>query len=93
MTTSNRIVINEIPNVLFVPQEAVFEKVDKKLVYIKNGSGFDERIVEIGEKSENYVVIKKGLNIGDEVALRDPTINIEKTSGSEGSSQSVEMPS
>lgn len=93
MTTSNRIVINEIPNVLFVPQEAVFEKVDKKLVYIKNGSGFDERIVEIGEKSENYVVIKKGLNIGDEVALRDPTINIEKTSESEGGSQSVEMPS
>jgi len=93
MTTSNRIVINEISDVLFVPQEAVFEKVNKKYVFVKNGSSFDEREVEIGEKSENYVVIKKGLEAGEEVALRDPTIDIEEIGKGESNQKSVEMPS
>lgn len=93
MTTSNRIVINEIPDVLFVPQEAVFEKVNKKYIFVKNGSGFEEREVEIGEKSENYIVIRKGIETGEEVALRDPTIIIEEIERGEGNSKSVEIPS
>lgn len=74
MTTSNKIIINEIPNVLFIPQEAVFEKDGKKIVYVKNGSGYDLREVELGEKGEDYIVVKKGVASGDEVALLDPTI-------------------
>ncbi|MGE5680064.1 MAG: efflux RND transporter periplasmic adaptor subunit, partial [Bacillota bacterium] len=42
MTTNNRFIIREIPGVLSIPQEAVFEKNGKKVVYVKNGSGFDE---------------------------------------------------
>ena len=60
MTTSNKMIINEIPNVFFVPQESVFEKEGKKIVYIKNGSSFDEQAVETGDKSEDYIVINKG---------------------------------
>lgn len=78
MTTSNRVIINEIPNVLFVPQECVFEKNGRKVVYIKNGSGFDETAVETGDKSENYVVIKKGLPDNAVVALIDPTLKPEE---------------
>jgi len=74
MTTSNKIIMNEIPNVLFIPQEAVFDKNDKKIVYVKSGSSYDEVEVEIGEKSEDYVIIKKGISSGDKVLLRDPTI-------------------
>ncbi len=74
MTTSNKIIINEIPNVLFIPQEAVFEKDGKKIVYVKNGSGYDPHEVELGEKGEDYIVVKKGVASGDEVALLDPTI-------------------
>jgi RND family efflux transporter MFP subunit len=74
MTTSNKIIINEIPNVLFIPQEAVFEKDGKKIVYVKNGSGYDVHEVELGEKGEDYIVVKKGVASGDEVALLDPTI-------------------
>ncbi len=74
MTTSNKIVMNEIPNVIFIPQEGIFEKQGKKIVYIKDGSSFEEKVVEIGEKSEDFVVIKKGIQSGDVVLLRDPTI-------------------
>ena len=74
MTTSNKIVMNEIPNVIYIPQEGVFEKKGKKIVYVKDGSSYDEKYVEIGEKSEDFVVIKKGINNGDVVLLRDPTV-------------------
>jgi RND family efflux transporter MFP subunit len=73
MTTSNKMIINEIPSVIFVPQEAVFEKDNKKIVYVKNGSGFDEQEIEYGEKSEDYIIIQKGLHEGVDVALVDPS--------------------
>ncbi|MCX8010057.1 MAG: efflux RND transporter periplasmic adaptor subunit [Ignavibacteria bacterium] len=92
MTTSNKIIINEIPNVIYIPQEAVFEKLDKKIVYLKNGSGFDERVVEVGEKSENFIIITKGLEEGDEVALRDPTIKIEETTLSDEKGTTPSIP-
>jgi len=80
MTTSNKIIINEIPSVLFIPQESVFEKEGRKIVYVKRGSSFDETFVELGEKSDNYIVVTKGISEGDIIALRDPTISIEETS-------------
>ena len=93
MTTSNQIIINEIPGVLFVPQESVFEKDGKKIVYLMNGSDFDEQEIEVGEKGENYILIKKGLKEGDKVALRDPTIIIGETEESKSESNSVTVPS
>ncbi|MEW6194151.1 MAG: HlyD family efflux transporter periplasmic adaptor subunit [Bacteroidota bacterium] len=89
MTTSNKIIINEIPNVLFIPQEAVFEKEGKKIVYKKNGSGFDPVQVELGERGEDYIIVKKGLSNEDIVALVDPTLESEET-GSEG--ENVTLP-
>lgn len=77
MTTGNKIIISEIPNVLFVPQEAVFDKNEKKIVYVENGSGFDEVEVKIGDRGEDYIVILSGVEDGDEIALRDPTIEIQ----------------
>jgi RND family efflux transporter MFP subunit len=92
MTTSNKIIINEISNVIYVPQEAIFEKEGKKIAYVKNGSGFDETKVELGEKSENYVVVTKGLNADDEVALRDPNLVIEDEEGKTDAGSIVQFP-
>lgn len=91
MTTSNKIIINEIPNVLYIPQEAVFEKDGKKIVYLKNGSGFDVREVELGEKGEDYIVVKKGVSEKDEIALLDPTVE-SKNSSSSVEGKNVGMP-
>ncbi len=83
MTTGNKIIISEIPNVLFVPQEAVFDKHDKKIVYLQNGSGFDEMEVTIGDRGEDYIVIQSGIEVGDKIALRDPTIKVDANSDSD----------
>ncbi|MFH1195578.1 MAG: HlyD family efflux transporter periplasmic adaptor subunit [bacterium] len=74
MTTSNKMVIDEIPNTLFIPQESIFEKNGKNVVYIQNGSSFEEIEVNTGSKGEDYIVITKGIKDGDVVALIDPTI-------------------
>ena len=72
MTTNNKIIINEIPDTIFIPQEAVFQRDDKFVAYKLNGSGWDETKIEVGEKSEDFIIVKKGLTAGDVVALRNP---------------------
>jgi HlyD family secretion protein len=78
MTTGNKIIINEIPDVIYVPIESVFDKEGKKIVYVKTASGFNEQEVITGEKSENYIVIINGLEPGNEITLRDPDEKIEE---------------
>lgn len=89
MTVSNEIIINQIPDVIYIPQEAVFEKEGKKITYIKNGSGFDSQEIEVGEKSTNYIIVKNGIEEGSEVALIDPSLDIN----TEGNLDEPEKPS
>jgi HlyD family secretion protein len=58
---------------LAVPREAVFEKDDRKVVYVASGTGFEERAVTLDVSSPGRVVIQSGLHEGDRIALRDPT--------------------
>jgi len=83
MTAECQIITDTIPSVLYIPLEAVFEKEDTTMVYVKK-RGFDERPVIIGDKNSDYIIIKDGLAEGEEVALRDPTLPLEEL-GVEGS--------
>ncbi|MFC1650146.1 efflux RND transporter periplasmic adaptor subunit [Candidatus Latescibacterota bacterium] len=95
MTAQCKVVTDKIENSLFVPLEAVFEKEDTTVVYIRNG-GFDRRVVNVGAKNQDYIIIADGLSEGEEVALRDPTLPLEelgvgsgeKDSGSNGQNKS-----
>jgi multidrug efflux pump subunit AcrA (membrane-fusion protein) len=90
MTTSNKIIIDKVPNVISVPHEAVFDKFGKTLVYVMSGSSFEEREVEVGTKGEDFVVIKNGLDGSETVALLDPTKS--SANPQNVSSESVELP-
>lgn len=76
MTAQCNIITGKIPNVISVPLDAVFEKADTTVVYVKK-HGFEQRPVKLGSKNSDYVIIEKGLEPGVEVALRDPTIRLE----------------
>ncbi len=93
MTTSNKIIVDQVPNVIYVPQEAVFEKAGSKIVYVRDGSSFDEKKVQTGEKSEDYVVITKGIKADEEVALIDPNLKTLQLDNQEGGSKAVSYPS
>ena len=67
------IVLDERPDVLTVPRQAVFEKDGEKIVYVHNGGGWEATEVELGPSSLGRLVIASGLEPGDRIALRDPT--------------------
>lgn len=60
------------PDAISIPRNAVFEKDGKKIVYRRSGSGFTAVPVELGPAAVGRVVVEKGLEPGDEIALRDP---------------------
>lgn len=76
MTAQCKIVTGKIDSVISVPLEAVFDKGDTTIVYVKK-HGFERRAVKLGSKNSNYVIIEQGLESGEEVALRDPTAKLE----------------
>ena len=80
MTTSNEIVMETIPDAIFIPLESVFEKEGKIVVYKMNGSSAEPQDVQVGAKNGNFVVIKEGLKEGERVTLRDPTLKTSPTS-------------
>jgi RND family efflux transporter MFP subunit len=73
MTVSAEIVVERIPDVVFVPLEALFIKEGKSTVYVEKGGAFEPREVTPGAENDNYVIIQSGLSEGERVALVDPT--------------------
>jgi HlyD family secretion protein len=76
MTAQAKIVTGKIQSVVSVPLEAVLDKGDTTIVYVKK-RGWERRAVKLGSKNSDYVIIEKGVNPGEEVALRDPTAKLE----------------
>ena len=82
MTAQCTIITGRIPDQLYVPLDSVFEREDTTVVYVSNG-GFDQRIVKVGQKNSDYIIIEDGLEEGEQVALRDPTIPLEELGAGE----------
>ena len=68
-------ILIEEPDVLVVPRQAVFEEDGATIVYKRTTTGFEPAVVELGTSSAGRVVVASGLEPGDEVALRDPTLD------------------
>lgn len=74
MTTSNKIIVNELNDVLSVPLESLHSHNDSiSFVYKKSGLKTVKQEVQIGETNSNEAVIKLGLEDGDRVFLSIPT--------------------
>lgn len=69
MTTSNEVIISSIPDTLYIPIEAVFQKDGKTIVY-KNSKPQE---VTLGAKNSNFVVVSGEIKAGDKIALTDPS--------------------
>lgn len=91
MTVSCEIIVGRVPETLFIPLEALFIKDRENVVYVQNGSDFEERKVETGIESDNYVIITEGLKEGERIALIDPTFELEEAEEKESSSKEKEI--
>jgi len=67
------IIVDKLPNAIYIPNQAVFEKDGKLITYVKNGASFEERPFKPLKRSESLMVVESGLKPGEIVALSDPT--------------------
>lgn len=78
LTVSCKIIVSEMPDVLFIPLEALFNEQGNDYVYIKSGSGFKRHNIKTGAINADYAVVTEGLNENDLIALSNPFLNKEE---------------
>jgi multidrug resistance efflux pump len=72
LTVSCRIIVDEVPDVLYIPLEALHIEGDKSFVHKKTVGGYEKVEVQTGRTNSDYVIIESGLDKDDRVALIDP---------------------
>jgi RND family efflux transporter MFP subunit len=74
MSTSVRVVVDRVANAVMIPSQASFQKSGRTVAYVLNGTKFEERAINIGRRSGDRLLVAKGLQPGEKVALQDPTL-------------------
>ena len=65
-----KILLNNQSKALVLPDEAILDDKDKKIVFIKKGDAYICQKVEIGAGEKGLIEILKGVREGDEVVIR-----------------------
>jgi len=74
MGATVRIAVDRVADGIVIPTNALFRKAGRTVTYVKRGSKFDERPVEVARQSGDEALIAKGLQAGERLALKDPTL-------------------
>jgi HlyD family secretion protein len=75
MSAVAAVAVDRVPNAIVIPAAAIFRKTGRMVVYVRHGSRFDELKVEVARRSGEDALITQGLDTGQQVALRDPTLS------------------
>ena len=78
LTVSCRIIVSEVPGVLYIPLESLFNKQGMEYVYIKSGSGFKRRDIKTGAINTDFAIVTEGLAENEVIALSDPFLKKEE---------------
>ena len=73
MSANVRVTVDRVQNAIIIPAQASFQKSGRSVVYVLDGTKFEERVVEVGRKSGDRLLVAKGLKPGEKVALQDPS--------------------
>jgi hypothetical protein len=73
MSASVDIVIESQPDVLMIPIRASFTQNGRPAAFVQGGEQFQPRVIEVGLRNEEDIVVTKGLREGEMIALVDPT--------------------
>lgn len=72
MTTSNRIIVDRIPNAMFIPLESIHNVDSTNFVFKRSGLVPVMQQVDLGLMNENEVVVHRGLEMDDVIYLTIP---------------------
>lgn len=74
MTATIRIATETLKDVLMVPPQAIFSVNGTDVVYVLGGGAPERRTVTIERRNADRVALRAGLEPGEKVALKDPTV-------------------
>ncbi|WP_372898840.1 efflux RND transporter periplasmic adaptor subunit [Stieleria sp.] len=69
MTAAVEVIMATHQDVLTVPVSAVVETADESLCWVQTPTGFQRRVVMLGDSNEVFIIVESGLKEGDEVVL------------------------
>ncbi len=72
MRCKAEILLGRVDDSINIPVQAIFRQGPVAFVYVRDGSGFAQRQVELGRASELFIEVTKGVLEGDKVLLREP---------------------
>jgi multidrug efflux pump subunit AcrA (membrane-fusion protein) len=72
MSASVEIIIENSPDTILIPIKASFIQNGKPAVYVQKGVNFNIRVIEVGKRNDTDLVVTKGLQPGESVALENP---------------------
>lgn len=74
MTAQLTVIVDRIANGLSIPAQASLQRSGQTVAYVWTGSKFEERTIEVERRSGDRILVQKGLQPGDRIALKDPTV-------------------
>ncbi len=87
-----QIIVEKIPNAIYVPAQAIFEKEGKSVVYVKQANKFVPRQVKLLRRSESLMLIADGLKAGEEISMQDPDAKPTTKNKGDGGGAAPAMP-
>ena len=78
MSASIEVIVEERPDVLVIPSKASFQIDGKPTVFVRSGSGFRRRTIEVLARNANEIVVSDALSEGEVIALENPELNSRK---------------
>jgi HlyD family secretion protein len=69
-----RVAVDRVADGIVIPAAALFRKAGRTVAYVRRGSKFEETPVEVLRRSGDEALIAKGLQPGEQLALKDPTL-------------------
>jgi len=88
MSVVIEITAETLPDVLWVPSQALFDRDGRPFVYLKTRTGFAPHDVTLVKRSESQAVLT-GVNAGDTVALSNPSEQAKPASQDKGALKAI----
>jgi HlyD family secretion protein len=73
MQANLRVATERISNAIMIPSQAQFHDAGQSVAYVLRGGKFVEQPIDVARRSGDQLLIAKGLEAGERVALQDPT--------------------
>ncbi|MSR63831.1 MAG: HlyD family efflux transporter periplasmic adaptor subunit [Planctomycetes bacterium] len=72
MSCAIEILVEEIPDALYVPVQSIFRRGNDNLAFVDKGGASEERAVQVGRYNDRWVQVLAGLAEGETVLLAPP---------------------